>query len=137
MTVSQVADTIDALNKAAESPPANVEERRKLYKAARRLMFSVETAHEATQRVYYGGFPLHLAIIGVDLGLFKVLSDESVTHYHLGQLAKTTGSDSLLLCETVETNWTRCMLTCTSTSTERSRSAWACRRKYRRHLLRK
>ena len=101
MAVSQISDTIDALNKAAERPPTNVEERRKLYKAARRLMLSVETPHEATQRVYYGGFPLLLAVIGIDLGLFKVLSDHSDTYYHLGQLAKTTGADSLLLCETI------------------------------------
>jgi demethylsterigmatocystin 6-O-methyltransferase len=98
--MSQVSDTVDALNKAAESLPTDVEERRRLYKAARRLMFSVESPHEATQRLYYGGLPLILAIVGIDLGLFKVLADHSDTSYYLEQLAKTTSADSLLLRET-------------------------------------
>jgi hypothetical protein len=54
MATSHVTDTIDIIDEAADDPPTDVEERRRLYKAARRLMISVETPHSASQRVYYG-----------------------------------------------------------------------------------
>jgi hypothetical protein len=54
MDASQVSETIASLQKAALNPPNDVEDKRAVFKAARKLMLSIETPHETTQRVFYG-----------------------------------------------------------------------------------
>ena len=65
MAASHVADTIDMINEASANPPTDLEERRSLYKAARRLMLSVEPQHSATHRVYYGFVYQPQAFLGI------------------------------------------------------------------------
>lgn len=123
MAATQSSDLIDALNKAASNPPKDAAERRNLYKAARRLMLNVETSHETTQRVYYGGLPLVLAGIAIDLGLFKLLSNNPDTQYSLENLAKTVGTHELLLREDPKADGCQPRLIVNSPSTARARLA--------------
>lgn len=38
----------------AAKPPTDPEERKALYEAAKKLMYSVESSHDLEHRVYYG-----------------------------------------------------------------------------------
>ena len=112
-----VEQTLHILQNAATNPPKDVNERRQLYKAARQLLFSVETVHEMTHRIYYGvrrkapvlsctnivnertiqAIPLQLVNIGLDIRLFKVLASSETKHWTLAESAGRTNCEEDLL----------------------------------------
>ncbi|KAL2816681.1 O-methyl transferase B [Aspergillus granulosus] len=71
-------------------------QRRKLVDDLRDLMISLETSDDTLERIVRAPFELDGAKIGVNLGIFKILSqgDESL---NAETLAKTTGADPALL----------------------------------------
>ncbi|KAK4504757.1 hypothetical protein PRZ48_002719 [Zasmidium cellare] len=89
-----MADSVLAL---AEHPPEHPTERKKLYKAAQKLMFSVESTYELEHRVYYGGILLYVANVAIDLGIFKALADTHSSGLSAHELAKAVCGEELLV----------------------------------------
>ncbi|KAK4496984.1 hypothetical protein PRZ48_011433 [Zasmidium cellare] len=89
-----MADSILAL---AADPPQDPIERRALYEAAKKLMFSVESNHDVQHRIDYGGFPLYIANIAIDLGVFKALAKAAGKPWSITDLAQHLECEELLL----------------------------------------
>ncbi|KAH9822722.1 O-methyltransferase [Teratosphaeria destructans] len=83
------------LRHLAQNPPDNDVERRELYEAARALEISLERPSDTMSRLSSSVQEIHLAQIGVDMKLFRILAeDESLS---LAELADKTGADAVLL----------------------------------------
>ena len=54
MDGKEVSYLVEILRATAGNAPPGIDDKKKLYDAARELMLSVETPRETTHRVYYG-----------------------------------------------------------------------------------
>lgn len=94
-----MAVTASALRDTIRVPPQDPKARKDLYNAALETVFALESQQDTAQRLYHGHLPLALAQTGIDLKLFDSVSQQPDKAWTLGELAETTSSDPVLLCE--------------------------------------
>lgn len=94
-----MAVTASALRDTLRDPPQDLKARKDLYNAALETVFALESQQDTAQRLYHGHVPLALAQTGIDLSLFEAVSQQPDKAWTVEELAKTTNSDPVLLCE--------------------------------------